>query len=144
MKILLSFLFYALMAGTTATVGTNLKEETPKVKTEIKPVAPVTGNTHKPVVIKADVKHGFKAFGAKALGSNLVVTWAAESSQIAHFLLEYSVDGKLFQLLAQISYTGTAAHKYKGEAKVGYYRVGSVKKDGNIEYSAIKKMRIAR
>ena len=146
MKILLSVLFYVFMAGTTATVGTGLENKTPEKDSEIKPVENATNKLHKPAAIKTDVKHGFKAFGVKGSGNKLVATWAAESAQIAHFLLEYSVDGKLFQPVVQINYSGTAAYKYNGanEAKLGYYRVASIKKEGTTEYSALKKMRTAR
>ncbi len=148
MKTLLSILFYVFMAGTTATVGKDLGNPVAEKNKTIKPVEDNPANisnasTAAPVT---EIKHGFKAFGVRQAGNNLVATWAAQSPQINSFILQYSTDGKLFQPVAQISYTGAVAYKYTGTngAKPGYYRIESIKTGGFIEHSQIKKMRTPR
>ncbi|MEJ7913869.1 MAG: hypothetical protein WKF70_11990 [Chitinophagaceae bacterium] len=123
MKTILSILFYCSMAGTTASVGSD-------VEVFVKKNAPVTGV--------------FKAFGVVKKGTTVSITWAAASNEITHFIIERSSDGQCFKPVATMHYTMANAFKYTEQTAVppsAQYRIAAVKHGGTVEYSKTKKLR---
>jgi hypothetical protein len=146
MKLLLSFLFYGVMIGTTASVGTGMEGDkkdskpTPVVITTINAIA-----TAKPVLITKTSGKTFKAFAVRQKRNEVVITWAASSEDITKFVVQQSTDGKLFQPLTAINNSNAIAYKYALEnQQYNYYRVAAFKTQGSIEYSAARKSRMPR
>ncbi len=119
MKTILSILFYFTMAGTTATVGSEMG---------LKPVK--TGTTSI-----------FKAFGVAQKGKAVAITWAAASNGLTHFIIERSADGKTFKPVLSMPYNTSNAFKYMIEDKGQnmQYRIAAVSYGGAVEYSKTKK-----
>lgn len=146
MKLLLSFLFYGVMIGTTATVGTGMEgnkkdsKPNPVVITTIAAIA----NTKPVLNIKTSGKT-FKAFAVRQKRNEVVITWAASSADIAKFVVEQSADGKSFQPLITINNSNAIAYKHCLEdGQLKYYRIAALKTEGSIEYSAARKSRMPR
>ncbi|HEY0060438.1 MAG TPA: hypothetical protein VGB56_14970 [Flavisolibacter sp.] len=149
MKTILSILFYFTMAGTTATVGTVLGEEktagesTPveivkkrELKAEIAPRTPAPSKALK-----------LKALAARHTAAGVVVTWAAAPGAVSSFLVEQSANGQAFTTVATIPASEAVAYKYCVVANAhqsGFYRIGAINTDGQIDYSAAKKVRSPR
>ncbi len=149
MKILLSIIFYAFMAGTTATVGTDIIDVTP----EGSPAAVSNSSEGKESAVKPATQSllikekpvTFNAFGVRKGADGAVITWAA--AQQAAFLVQKSIDGKTFTTVASFQPTGEVAHKFcdtNNASALGYYRVQAVSAGGAAAYSAHKKVRTAR
>ncbi len=145
MKILLSFLFYGVMVGTTATVGTGMEV----ANTENKSAGPAkTINTPKEVITKPVLNSNtatknFKAFAVRQKRNEVVITWAASSEEINQFVVEESTDGKSFKPLNNLNATNAIAYKYcvAQNLSLKYYRIAALKISGDIEYSAARKSR---
>ena len=146
MKLLLSFLFYGVMIGTTASVGTGMEGN----KKDSKP-APVIITTisapanTKPLINTKTFGKTFKAFAVRQKRNEVVITWAASSADIAKFVVEQSADGKSFQPITAINNSNAIAYKYCLEnGQLSYYRIAAFKTEGSIEYSAARKSRMPR
>lgn len=147
MKILLSFLFYVIMAGTTASVGADLKATTPAVKVPEaakKELTPAKPDCTEGVSPKTS---SFKALGVRHTKAGALITWAAAPATVSTFIVEGSADGKRFSHVATIGATDAVAYKFCDEANhatSGYYRIAALKINGCNEYSASKKIRVQR
>jgi hypothetical protein len=147
MKILFSFLFYVIMAGTTASVGADLKVPAPVVtapaaiKREVTPAKPDCTE---------DMPKGassFKALGVRQSKAGAVITWAVTPSTVSTFIVENSNDGKNFSQVATVTPTDASAYKFCDASNAttsGYYRITALKTNGCNEYSAAKKIRLPR
>lgn len=91
----------------------------------------------------------FSAFTAMYDKKKAVLNWSAQTDEnTGYFIVERSTDGVNFQAVSQLVATqGQASYSYNDEAVpstgvVAYYRIKSVEKSGEANYTGIKLIRL--
>jgi hypothetical protein len=88
---------------------------------------------------------GFDYFRAHRQANGVALSWSAADA--VAYKIERSYDSEFFDEVATVAAGGAAALKFNDENVFPgtiFYRVGAVKADGSIEYSAIESVRIVK
>jgi hypothetical protein len=88
---------------------------------------------------------GFDYFRVHRQGSGAALSWSAVDA--VSFQVERSYDGTFFHTVTSIEAGDQSSYKFKDTTVFPgtiYYRIGAVRADGTVEYSATESVRIVK
>src|SRR5688572_18374661 len=126
MKTILSAVFFVLLTLTSAHFSTVVAS------------AATTQNTQSGC---------FNYFRAHRQANGIAISWAVGTPDVVQFKVERSYDGDFFDVINEMSCTGSGMHKFSDiDIFPGtiHYRITAVKADGSTEVSSTEMVRIVK